>query len=328
MCRLRTLLLTAAIAAASLSTAAAAHAQSPFAPDSIWNAPLSPTAPIDSRSAGWVQHLTSKVATYGAWMNTTQYSVPIYTVGTDRYTSMVWIDDFAASDQGNFAAVPLPPFPIPAAGTDRTLVVYQPATDTMWEFWGFYHQADGFHAGTGAKISPVSTSNGVVPTLLRPAPWPAPYGATATGLAAAGGLVTPDEVASGQINHALALAIPYPLARAYWALPALRSDGDSPDPTDIPEGVRLRLPASLNIAALKLPPATAALARAAQRYGILIRDRGDCVAFYGQDPQTLSSDPFPAWFGSIGPGGVATRFPWSRLQVIKATPNTPAGWPA
>ena len=51
-----------------------------FAASSFWNRPLAASAPLDRRSAGWVAHLVGKVAATGSWINTTSYSVPIYTV--------------------------------------------------------------------------------------------------------------------------------------------------------------------------------------------------------------------------------------------------------
>ena len=65
--------------------------------------------------------------------------------------------------------------------------------------------------------------------------------------------------------------------------PAQRADGDSTADTAIPEGTRFRLPASLNIDALNLPRQTAMMAKAAQKYGIVVATarRG---GFRAEDP--------------------------------------------
>jgi len=90
----------------------------------------------------------------------------------------------------------------------------------------------------------------------------------------------------------LALTIPEPAAgRFVW--PANRTDGTSTSPTAIPEGTRFRLDPKLNVAALGLPPMGAAIALAAQRYGMIVRDRGGGVVLYAEDPRPLR-DVVPA----------------------------------
>ena len=52
--------------------------------------------------------------------------------------------------QNAFNAVPIPRVP-GRAGTDGNLAVYQPSTDTMWEFWRLSMQAaDGTPPGAGS----------------------------------------------------------------------------------------------------------------------------------------------------------------------------------
>ncbi len=59
------------------------------------------------------------------------------------------------------------------------------------------------------------------------------------------------------------------------------------------------------------------MAEAAQRYGIVIRDRSGVVAFYAQDPKPSGRDPYPAIFGGTYPDELLAKFPWGRLQVLK-----------
>ncbi len=212
-------------------------------------------------------------------------------------------------------AVPIPFGAKPAAGTDAQMVVWQPATDTMWEFWRMIKQAGEWHAAAAGVMDHVSTNPGRFSSAAWPGaqPW---WGATATGLPLVGGLISIDELRQGTIDHALAIAIPDPRAGA-WSWPATHGDGDNPDPDSLPEGARLRLDPSLRISSLNLPPVTRALAEAAQRYGIVIRDRSGVVAFYGRDPGPGGADPYPTLFGSRYPYELLADFPWRRLQVLK-----------
>jgi hypothetical protein len=294
-----------------------------FAPSSFWNQPLPRDAAIEPLTPAWVSRLQAKVARWKPWINTTQYSVPIYVVPGDRPVTSVYIDNYDSAHQANFQRVPLPASPRPAQGSDRQLVVYQPAIDTMWEFWGFYWLPDGWHAGSAARITGVQSSPGIVEDVNPTTPFPSPYGATATGLPLLGGLITPAELKAGRIDHALAVAIPHPLLRFTWAWPAQRSDGDSVDRCDIPEGARFRLPPDLNVDSLGLSPVARTIAHAVQTYGLVVRDRGDAVAFYAQDPQTMDSNPYPALFQNKWPDAVLAGFPWDKLQALKANTNIP-----
>jgi hypothetical protein len=319
--RIRRLAAMAVLGLAAIAPASASANY--FSPNSFWNKQLSSTAALDARSATWVQDLQSQVNQYGPWINTTHYSVPIYTVSATQTPVQVKMDgrNWDPKYWVDFAAVPLPDNAQPAAGTDEHLVVYQPATDTMWEFWLLEKRADGWHAGSGAKIVAQSTNSGIVPVLPNTL-FPEPWGATATALPAAGGLITPQELQKGSINHAVAFIIPHPLLQWWWAWPAQRSDGDNTNPYAIPEGARFRLPANVDVTRLGLTRAGTIIARAVQRYGMVLRDHGGAVSFYAQDPVNMGSNPY---ISLLGPDPVATlkNFPWSRLQALKTQTNQP-----
>ena len=323
-----------ATAVACLGVCAPASAAPPFAADSPWNAPLARQAQLDSDSQGLVGELGRLVATYGPWINSNEFSVPIYTVPADQPGVPVRIDDnndmwTNAADAIRLAQtlddVPIPPGARPAAGTDKHMVIWQPATDTMWELWlarnppaagdvvSWRDNSPGWHAAWGAKIENVTNASGVNP---------APYGATASGLALAGGLITFEDLESGHIDHALALAIPG-VMRGRFVPPANRTDGAYDGAHAIAEGQRFRLPASLDIASLDLPPVTRMMAEAAQRYGIIVRDYAGSVAFYAQDPVPAANYVLRRMLGSQSPAQALSRFPWSSLQAVD--PVQPSG---
>src|SRR5262245_24712797 len=94
------------------------------------------------------------------------------------------------------------------------------------------------------------------------------------------------ELESGVIPHALAMNIPDARARVY-SLPAQRTDGGSTAANAIPEGARFRLDPNLNVDSLNLPPVTRAMAVAAQRYGIIVRDvTHHAISFFAENPAT------------------------------------------
>ena len=296
--------------------ATGACAGCPFAASSFWNAPLAADAPLDQSSATYVAELRRQLATTNPWINTTTYSTPVYTVPAGQPTVRVKLDTTSAPLQEAFEQVPIPAGAKPAAGGDAHMVVWQPATDTMWEFWLASLKADGWHARWGGRMTQVSQNPGYFT-----APNPG-WGATATSLPLLGGLMRISELQSGRIDHALAFAIPHTKLWKAWSWPAQRSDGDTDSATAIPEGARFRLPAHLDIDALGLPPVTAAIAKAVQRYGMVLRDKSGSVSFYAEDPTPTGTNPYPNLF-KTWPNLLFAKFPWDRLQVLQTDMRGP-----
>jgi hypothetical protein len=294
--------------------------QSPFAPGGVWNQPLAADAPLDPDSGGLTGALYAAVRNNKAWINTSRYSAPVYVVGAGQPRVRVALDGYyRPGDRGyrlqqDFDSIPLPSNARPADGTDAHLVVYQPASDTLWDFWRLRKNLLGsWTASWGGKLVGVSTSPGIMPPY---------FGATATGLPLLGGLMTIDELRSGHVDHALALGMPHPRANTFvW--PAQSTDGDGGAGT-VPEGTRFRLPASLDIDALGLPPLTAMIAKAVQRYGMILRDAAGSVTLYGQDPMPWTTagyaDPYAPIFAGRDPGQILAPFPWDRLEAVAPPP--------
>lgn len=247
-------------------------------------------------------------------MNTTKYSTPVYVVGAGHRTQRVKLDTWGPDLQEQFDAVPLPADAKPAAGTDAQLVVWQPSTDRMWEFWQMHRDHDGWHCRWGGAMSDVSSNPGYFTHTGQTKDW----GTTATGMPLLGGLVTLTDLRRGYIDHTLAIALPETEAK-YWAWPAQRTDGGgwTHGITAIPEGMRFRLDPRVDVDALHLPPIDRMLALAAQKYGIVVRDKAGAVAFYGQDPTPTGSNPWPAEFQDQWPNQVLARFPWTHLEALR-----------
>jgi hypothetical protein len=295
-----------------------------FSPASVWNARLGSRTELDPRSDALVEELLRQVreereARHGPWIGIGKSSTPIYRVPPDQPRVAVQLDsEIPRGPAQAFAAVPLPGDARPAAGADSHLTVWQASRDRLWEFFGMTRQADGWHARWGGAIDRVSESPGYFTSEAWPgARWY--WGATATSLPVAAGVMTVRELRRRRIEHALALSIKRVRAGVF-AWPAQRSDGVTDDPEAIPEGARFRLDPRLDLASLRLPPVAEAIAHAAQRYGMIVRDKSTTVAFYAEDPLPYSRDPYPAILGADYPGDVGRlldRFPWRRLQLVR-----------
>jgi hypothetical protein len=305
-----------------------------FSPSSFWNTAVPEGEPLDPASAQIVASFAAEVETDSRsgnrpWINTTDYSVPVYKVPADQPTVRVALTSRfrAPALQASWERVPLPPEARPSAGSDANLVVFQPASDRLWEFWRLEGSGRGWHASWGGAIRRVSSFSGAYGARAWPGAktW---WGSSASSLSIAGGLITFADLRKGYINHALALAVPRVRAGVF-ASPARRTDGTSEDPLALPEGAHLRLDPHLDLAALDLPPLTLMIARAARRYGIVVRDRARVTHFFAQDPGSLGANPYlgpGGYFEGRSPGELLATFPWSHLRLLrmKLHPFAPA----
>jgi hypothetical protein len=275
-------------------------------------------------SAVLVQGLAAEVAReeatgIGPWIRAGRRSTPLYRVPDGQERVRVRLvrgrESSRESLQRAFASVPIPAGARAADSPDRQLTFWQPGADKLWEFSGARRDADGWHARWGGAIRRVSKSSGY----YTGAAWRGAkrdWGATASGLPVIGGTMLLDELKRGRIEHALTMNVP--VARAgVFAWPAQRTDGVGL-PTTLPEGARLRLDPTLNLGELNLPKLTRMIARAAQRYGIVVRDQtGDAISFSGENPSHFRGNPYRKYFRGRKPQELLANFPWDRLQVLQ-----------
>jgi hypothetical protein len=298
-----------------------------FSPTSFWNEEVPASASLDPSSAGVVTAFDREIAAAEAAktglpnINTTSWSVPVYTVPADQPLVKVTLEEgsrWTAALQSAWDAVPLPAHAQPAVGTDKMLVVWQPSTDKLWEFWRLEETLTGWQATWGGAMQNASADSGA----YGPEDWSGAksnWGAAATSLSVAGGLITLEDLEKGQIDHALAISIPTSRGGVY-AAPAERTDGSSTEPLSIPEGAHLRLDPSLDLASLHLPKLTLMMAEAAQRYGIFVVNQSVNVAMYAQDPIPIGANPYTGahgYYEGKSAQAILEAFPWSHLQLLK-----------
>jgi hypothetical protein len=305
-----------------------------FAANSVWNAPLANDARIDPSSSAminWLDHQVYEEFAKGPTpdIEATTDSTPIYQVPRDQPTVRVSLENTASWGRtlaAAFRSVPIPQGAVAATGSDAHLTIWQPSTDRLWELWEAHRTSTGWQAAWGGAMEHVSSS----PGYYTSASWPGArsyWGSTATSLPVAAGTMLISELEAGSIHHALAIALPAARADMY-AWPAERTDGTDTDPDSIPEGAHLRLDPNLDIADLHLPPVLQAIAIAAQRYGLIVRDKsGEAVAFYAQAP-TGGTDPYMRIFAGNPPYDLLKRFPWSHLEVLRMQLHRGTGSPS
>ncbi|GAA1389938.1 carbohydrate-binding domain-containing protein [Luteococcus peritonei] len=291
-----------------------------FGAGSFWNQQIPAGAPLHPNSAALVDTLVDNLKFQGkASLNTTAYAPPVYVVdsSTPRRAVSNWLCNGASDDpawlkknwDAQFSQVPIPADVQPAGGEDQEIVIWSPSTGELWEMWRFQHTDGGFRACWGGKVSDTSASDGVHPY---------PFGVTASGLSLLGGTVRVSELKQGRIDHAIAIGVNAPRKGAFsW--PANRTDGTSDSPNALMEGQRLRLDPSIDVDQLKISPVAKIIAKAAQEYGMVVRDNtGGPLVVYGEDssPYTRAGkeNPYNS-FGAVQYDWMV-GFPWDKMQAL------------
>ncbi len=272
-----------------------------FSDHSFWYQPLPDSTPRDPQSAAIMRDLLVIAARPpGApgrphvGLNTRAYSPTVYvSTNADPLAKFVWSNCYGLSHDGGLIRTQLDNVRIPygakpALGNDSEMVIYNEDTDEYTDIAKAEKNRDGtWSACYGATIRHARTDDGV---------FTPPFTATATGLPFLGGLIRYEELADGEIDHVIGIAIPFAKAGVVsW--PATRGDGKNPNGMTVPaQGQRLRLPASVDVDAMRLSPTARAIARAAQRYGFVIWDTAAVISLRAENLHGLAHDPYPELF--------------------------------
>jgi hypothetical protein len=295
-----------------------------FANTSFWNERLATTANPTQSSALFVQGLLAEVqreqsSRTGPTLALDATSPPVYRVKRGQRTVRVHLDagnvEGAGALRSALAAVPMPQNAKASAPPASQVTIWQPATDRLWELSGAHKRSDGWHAAWGGALRKVSKSRG----LYTGAAWPGAtrnWGAGPTSLPLIGGTILRSDLDAGRIDHALAIGLPAVRAGRF-AWPAQRTDGTGPLGS-LPAGAHLRLDPTLNIDTLHLPKLTRMIARAAQRYGLIVREQTDgAIRLFGETRDPDAQDPYDRYLQGRTPQRLLADFPWDRLQVLQ-----------
>jgi hypothetical protein len=321
-----------------------------FAAGSYRNAALPDGAPVDPLSDVYrdalVANLDGARGTSPRTVNTREWSTPVYIVPAQQRRVPVAVQEghehsattVSAVDtlEQQWLDVPLPPGAQPADPTqddhDWNLVIYQPETDTLWEFFRFnYDDMSGKpQAVYGGRMTDVSSNPGYFTGPYDDPAGPGRrYGAAATSIPLLAGLQTLKELRAGAINHAVAFSVPN-VREGVCRWPAQRTDTTQPfSGAALPEGIRFRLPADLDLSQFDLTPYGRMVARAVQRYGMVLTDGGTNFAFEAEDPTRFGGDPYAPIFGPgqiRGADGVLRGFPFDRLVALRDDSGQSCPW--
>lgn len=259
--------------------------------DNIWNARVD-SLPVHPRSAAYLSSIglsTGLKADFGSgtW-NGGPIGIPYVTVpGTQPKVPV----SFGYADESDPGPYPIPSnAPIeggPNSSGDRHVLVVDRDNCVLYELYGAYPRADGgWNADSGAVFPLTSNS-------LRPAGWTS---ADAAGLPILPGLARYDEVAAGEIAHALRFTAQVTQRAYVW--PARHFASSNTSLNVPPMGTRVRLKADFNISSFSAR--NQVILRALKTYGMLLADNGSNWYISGEPDSRWNNDELRALGAVIG----------------------------
>lgn len=252
-----------------------------FPADHIWNVPVD-TLPVDVHSAAYIATIGSDDPLHpdfgsGLW-DSGPIGIPYVTVAGNQPMVAVTFDEDDESDPGPY---PIPPDPPIEGGAesdgDRHVLVLERDRCILYELYHAFPQPGGsWHAGSGAIFNLNSYA-------LRPAGWTS---ADAAGLPMLPGLVRYDEVAAGEIRHAIRFTAPQTRREYTW--PARHYASSLTGAQYPPMGQRFRLRADYDITGFS--PEVQVILRALKEYGMILSDNGSSWFISGVPDERWDND--------------------------------------
>lgn len=240
-----------------------------FPADNIWNTPIDrlPLLPCSAKYSDAIGPLRKLHPDFGSSM---RFGIPFTEVPPGTRPLSV---DFEYAEESDAVGYPVPPDApiegVSVAGSDRHVLLIDPRTCTLYELYHAERKPDGvgWTAGSGIHMDLATDA-------LRP---DGKTSADAAGLPIFPGLLRFDEVASGEVNHALRFTLQHTQAAYLW--PA-RHKASSLTDLNLPAlGTRFRLRADFDLS--RYSASNQVILRALQRYGMFLADNGSSMYLSG-----------------------------------------------
>src|SRR5689334_16962693 len=245
--------------------------------NNVWNTPID-QLPVHSSSDNWRNNIGASAPLHpdfgAAFWNGAPNGIPFITVpGTQtKYQATFQYAD--ESDPGPYAIPLNAPIEGGSSSTgDRHAISIDTGNCILYELYSAYPQAASWQAGSGVIFDLKSNA-------LRPAGWTS---ADAAGLPIQPGLARYDEVAAGEIRHALRFTASRTQKAYVW--PARHYASSLTGTQYPPMGQRFRLKAHFDTS--PFPADVQVILRALKKYGMILADNGS--AWY------ISGEPNAGW---------------------------------
>lgn len=270
-----------------LSAVSVAFAQSPtagncpvFPANNIWNTPVDQLS-VSPSSSAWVTTIGPAKpvhADFGSGLyQGAPIGIPFITVpGTQQKypATFTYADE---SDPGPYAIPLTAPIEGGAQSTgDRHTLSVDTDNCILYELYAAYPQTASWSAGSGAIFNLLSNA-------LRPSGWTS---TDAAGLPVFPGLLRYDEIAAGEIRHAIRFTVPQTQKAFVW--PARHYASSLTGTQYPPMGARFRLRASFDISGYSAT--NQIILRALKKYGMMLADNGSAWYISGAPDSRWNND--------------------------------------
>ncbi len=283
------------------------------------------------------------------WLATGDWTYPIYRASNNKTDVQVCMYNgqtrkpdivFGDLESGATVSVDAPAGTIrPAGEDDGHLILFNPETNTEWDYWQATTMRDSVCAGGGRGGIEGNTLLEVgaatfFDTTASGASAEGQTSAAASGAPLMAGLLLPEDFESGEIKHALKFSIPGPRnlsdgglekEKRDYAYPATSTEdiyaGYNSDTNAMIMGSRIRLKDSIvdhfgnAINESALSPATRQVLTALRKHGAYLVDGGGGFTFYAEEPHSgnLDLDSLDALLG--GTTSLDGQTPWQVLMA-------------
>ena len=279
-----------------------------YSDGSPFNQKIAATAALDPRSSRMIRSLVAAGNKQGFLIALKRWTVPIYYADGDTRRYNVRMTARWAPARV-FKRVPIPAGAAPDPAGDGHMVIIDRDSGCEFDFWQAKRKKKGrWRASWGNSLR--TDGDGVFPKGLS---------ARGSGFALPAGMIWPDELRSGSIDHALQFSYNYP-KKGGPVSPATKSDGRSSRRNAIPEGARLRLDPNLDLDALHLEPYERVIAETLQEYGMFLADIGGGVELQAVHPMSFEENPYEGLLPDRR-YVYLNKIPLARFQVLKIPPQ-------
>ncbi|MGC2733361.1 MAG: IPT/TIG domain-containing protein [Candidatus Acidiferrales bacterium] len=255
----------------------------PFPADNAWNQNIA-SAPVDPNSPAIINFIGPSDPVHPDFgsgeYNGSSIGIPYVVVDSQQAPVVINFTAYGSeSDPGPMpvpADAPIEGYPNPGNG-DRHVLVLDNSTCWLYELYSSYPQTDGSWNATSAAAWDLLADG------QRPLTWTS---ADAAGLSIFAGLARYDEVAAGEIKHALRFTLQN--SRAAFVAPASHWAANSTNSNAAPMGLRLRLKASFDIS--QFSATNQVILKALQQYGMIMADNGSNMYISGAPDDRWNND--------------------------------------
>jgi hypothetical protein len=255
----------------------------PFPADNAWNQNIA-DATVDPNSGAIINFIGASEPVHpdfgsGEYQGSS-IGIPYIVVDSDQVPVAINFTAYGdESDPGPMpvpASAPIEGYPNPGSG-DRHVLVLDNSNCWLYELYSSYPQSDGSWNAASAAVWDLTADE------QRPLTWTS---ADAAGLSVFAGLARYDEVASGEIKHALRFTLQD--SQAAFVPPASHWAANSTNANAAPMGMRMRLKASFDIS--QFSATNQVILTALQQYGMIMADNGSNMYISGAPDDRWNND--------------------------------------